>query len=174
MFSFIAIFIRTNPKLARLLLELLAAGVIVGALLLWHHRAFDRGIQAQRDQDQMELDRLKWDAEQESKRLQKIAATAERNSDEEHQALVDYTAAHPLHGSLCPSPHARSGDLSRATQGPSLEPATAPDVFTVSAGAIATVRQPDPDVRGMLDVLGRRADEISAELRKCETVDCSP
>jgi hypothetical protein len=44
----------------------------------------------------------------------------------------------------------------------------------VSAGAIATVRQPDPDVRGMLDVLGRRADEISAELRKCETVDCSP
>jgi hypothetical protein len=155
-------------------LELIAvgavAGVIWGIQLHTLHVGIAEGVHRQQVDDDKATAKLKERADKDTAAAKARADAAEKAQQNEHQALVDYVAAHPLHGGLClNNPHGGRGDLQTggAANGVNATPSSsASDVQPVPAGDSGPGRQRDPDIRGLLDLLAKRGDGVSAELRE--------
>lgn len=161
----------------RWLLEVIGLGLLMAAIAWWHHATFEKGIEKQRQEDRLEIDRLTRAADLETARLKGIADAAEKTRDEEHEQLVTFRQSDPLHGGLC-KPAADTG----GRRVPETASAHAEHVDTgTSARNVQPVPARDPevsgrrdaDVRHMLDVLAGRADEVSSTLREFQTREVS-
>jgi hypothetical protein len=157
----------------RWLVEVIGLGLLLAGIAWWHHATFEKGIDRQRQEDRVEIDRLTRAADLETARLKGIADAAEKTRDEEHNELVAFRQSDPLHGGLCKPPADTGGRRVSQTPGAHAEHAdagtAARTVQPVPARNPEPSGQRDPDVRHLLDVLAGRADEVSSTLREFQT-----
>lgn len=139
-------------------------GLIGGAWWL-HTHLIDEGIQRQRDGDAKEYAVKQREAAAETGRLKGRAEAAETAREHEQAENDKYRREHPIHGGLCQR---------AAPDRPAVPGATA--AISSDAGASAAgwrvPQVPDGDTGGeadqlgMLDVLTRRCDALSAVVRE--------
>lgn len=157
----------------RLIAYGIAAAVLIG-LLSWGVITYNESLREQgraeiRADDAEALRVAKEKADAESKRLKKLAEDARNANAQELAELRAYRADNPLHGGLCkPAKNNRSAVSSPAatvTVNAGASTGTA-DVQPVPAGDTEPGGQSDTDIRGMLDALAARADQVSGQLRE--------
>lgn len=97
--------------------------------------------------------------------VEKRVIETDHSHDQELVDLRAYRASHPEQPiRLChssPTPIAAQRQPSAATA----------DVLPVLTGDSGVREQPGPDISGLLDLLGARADEVSALLRRRQTLE---
>jgi hypothetical protein len=139
-------------------------GLIAGAWWL-HTHLINEGIQRQRDADAKEYAVKQREAAAETGRLKGRAEAAE-NARENEQAENDkYRREHPIHGGLCQRASADRPAVpsaAPAVEGDARAPAAAWSVPSLPLGDSGG----EPDQLGMLDVLTRRCDALSAQVRE--------
>ena len=145
------------------LVELLVLAAIAGAVWWGCSRLIDVGVQKERAKWQAKLD----EAKLETARAEGRAEAADKAAEGERDALKDYVASNPLHGSLA--------SLCRSKG--SLPTPTAANPGHVGPGAGTAAVQPlpsgdfdghsgEPDQLHLLDLLARRGDLLSAQVRE--------
>lgn len=142
--------------LGRIPLKFWLAGAAVAAIgfLVWReHHAVQVAHQQRARAEQAEATLV-------AERKAKVAevAHAQENAD-----TTQFRADNPLHGGLCINPNLPAYSAKRLYESPG---ATAANLQPVPSGDSGAGGQRDPDIRHMLDLLGARADEVSAELRE--------
>jgi len=155
-----------------LLVWLVATAIVVTGIAYWHHATFKAEMERVRAEDRAALAKAQQKADLETSRLKGIADAAEKVRNEEHDQLVAYRTAQPLHGQLCTQPRNSLASVPAIADtvilhaGPS---AATANLQPVPTGDSAASGRADPDVRHLLDVFAGRADEVSATLREFQS-----
>ncbi|HXE08332.1 MAG TPA: hypothetical protein VN612_10570 [Acidobacteriaceae bacterium] len=138
------------------LVELILFAALAAGIAWFCHHLIGVGVQRQKDDDAREL-------EAQRKELTAKAETASHAHDKELLELTSYVNSHPLHGSLCQRPRVpAAGSAVSFNAGAG---AATWDLLPVPSGDHRSDAG-EPDQLHMLDLLGRRADEVSAGLRE--------
>ncbi|MGC8519961.1 MAG: hypothetical protein ACP5P4_15805 [Steroidobacteraceae bacterium] len=155
-------------------LELIAVGVVaagaVGAFWLYHHHVYVEGIHAQQAADQRASAKVIAQARAETKAAVATAQAAHDAYIQEiaHEAVT--AARHPLPAvRLCLDsyPGASSVPQAGAAHPGNAHPGPTPGgVPALHASGHRVRAGRGPDISGLLDLLARRADQVSAELRE--------
>lgn len=127
------------------------------------------GVAKERAVWQAKYDKAQHDADIETARLQGAADAAEHAHDQELTDLRKYRTDHPLHGGLCKPAGVRAAQGSAADESHARASPASGDIQPMSEATTELGRQPEPDVRGMLDSLAGRCDKISAVVREYQT-----
>lgn len=147
------------------LAELLLIGVIAGAIYLGCHHLIQVGVGQERARWEAKLAAQQKAADIETARLQERATIAEKAHASELAELDAYRASHPLHGSLCQRPAdglPKAANSVTSNGDPSATPGNVQPVYPGDHRR----DEDDPDQLGMLDLLARRGDAVSAQLRE--------
>lgn len=152
----------------------LAGAAIVLGLVWWGVHTYNEALREQgraeiRAEDAVALAKAKTDAEAEGARLTKLAEDARNANIQELTDLRAYRVDHPIHGGLCKPAKSNRGPMSNPTPAISLNDGTSPapaDVQPLPSGDTEPGGQSDPDIRGLLDILAARGDQVSGQLRE--------
>lgn len=144
-------------------LELIALGLVGGAVWLWHHETFESGVAA-------EVAKIQTQAAKDTATLTAKATSAEHSHDTELATLIAYRDSHPEQPvRLCLSPDAASVQAAavKSVSGGSVASASA--IQSVPAGNSGSgAGTPGPDISGLLESLAARADQITAQARELQ------
>lgn len=157
----------------RLWLYAIATAALIG-LLSWGVITYNEALREQgraeiRAEDAAALAKAKTDAETETARLTKLAEDARNANTQELTDLRAYRADNPLHGGLCKPAKSNRSTVSSNPAAVTINggtSATATDVQPLPTRDSEPSRQPDPDIRGMFDLLTARCDQVSGQLRE--------
>lgn len=133
------------------LLELLVIGLLVGAIWYWGFHTEHTIVQTRIVKQQVQVE--------------KRVIETDHSHDQELSDLRAYRDSHPeLPVRLCVP--------SRVPAAPPRQPSAAgSDVQPVPAGDYGVREEPGPDISGLLDLLAFRADQVSAGLRRRQTLE---
>lgn len=148
------------------LVELLVLAAIAGAVWWGCARLIDVGVQKERALWVAKLDQAKLAAA----RAEGRAQAADKAAEGERDALKDYVASNPLHGSLASLCRPKGGlpGATAANPGHADPGATGSNVLPLPSGSFDG-HSGEPDQLNLLDLLAQRADLLSAQVREFQS-----
>lgn len=154
-------------KLPQWALELIVIAGLVAGLFLYHHHVYETGIKAQRQADRVASAKIEAQAAAATEAAQEAADRASEAYRNEIADNAARAAIHPLGPvRLCLDSGPGMPEAGAPVSGATDPGAPSGGVQSMPAGDSGLRGAQHPDISGLLSAFGRRADQVSAQLRE--------